>query len=145
MIVQLREYLMDNIFGKLFAPSISFVFLFTKILIKLVARKVARLDFNLLDTITWLGVELSVFSIIIWINTNLSGKFKFDYQHTVWCYLCLIMMMVGSGIFYGVFLDRKENLKNRSVLRRCELGIWITLCWFVGFAIFVPTIIAISL
>lgn len=116
----------------LFPLLMGLSWLVGKIVVKRIVRRLARQDFSLSETVAFLGVDLSVLSLSLWIGLRLHERFPGDYETKVMLYFEFAVIVFLAACSYRAYFWASARAG----------GVWKNLCvtCVVCFGLFVGSL-----
>lgn len=117
---------------QLFVPIFGLLLLFTKIMLRHVAKRLASLEVDTREMLAWFGVDLSVLNLSAWVGARLQTRLLFDDRQTALAYALLIVFVIITTCIYKRYL-RLDHENRPSLLHTAELYAHIFVALAVGF------------
>lgn len=117
---------------------VGFFFILTKTLIRFVCRRLVRRKFSRSEHAAWFGVDMSVLSIVTWVNHDIPTLCEFRRDATVLASLVLGLLLLGCCTVYAAYVYGEK--KQRARWQRVWVGLMIVLSTFIGLAVFIATV-----
>src|SRR5712672_3116871 len=102
-----------------FAPFMGLVFVFAKLVIKAISKRLALQQFDGREAFAFFGVDLSVLSLSVWIALGVHKRLGLNDKETVVVYVILVMFVFLTACIY------KRHLKLAAVGKSGNLWAWI--------------------
>jgi hypothetical protein len=123
--------------GDIFLPLLGLIYVTGKIIIKWCIRNAFSVDFDFWEVMSWFGVDLACFNLLLSAKCKthifLKEKYALTYESVVCWYVFLTACFLGSIFLYGLFGRRRSNHNNTTPLNDLWLTVWITVMWLIGF------------
>jgi|GEM_PF-4509004 len=127
---QLFKELILLLSGPYYGITIAFIYILIKVTIRHVLKKIVNSKFDIVESISWFSVDISVVNIAVSISIRIHEKMQLGYTATVLWYAILIISTGICCMLYAFLIKSRSSIQKFSCTQFGNLSLSWLICFF---------------